>query len=336
MKKLLFILMMFTLLLGGCNTQNVIHFSDNGITFNGKAVTDKGDIYAKNDIVFYEEGKGETYGEGSDSDAHSKADADGHTVLHITRPGTYTLKGSLSKGQVAIDLGEDAKKDESAVVTLILDGVNINCDVAPAVIFYNVYECGDKENPTKDVDTASAGANVILADGSENIINGSYVARIYDPDTVENGDTSNAKKRHKYDGAFYSKMSMNIDGNGSLIINADNEGLDSEMHLTINGGDIEINSGNDGINTNEDNVSVTTLNGGKLKIKVTGKTGEGDGIDSNGWLVINSGSLIAEACSSSMDSGIDTDKGIFINIFFITSIWFHTHHLFILSNNIKK
>jgi len=126
-----------------------------------------------------------------------------------------------------------------------------------------------------------------------------------------------SKKLHKYDGAFYSKKTMNINGGdkgtGILNIKAENEGLDSERHLTINGGIINITSGNDGINTNEDNVSVTTMNGGTLNIVCDGSTGEGDGIDSNGWLVINGGTITAQACSSSGDAGIDSDKGIYIN-----------------------
>lgn len=117
------------------------------------------------------------------------------------------------------------------------------------------------------------------------------MARIYDPDSLvlsEDGMTvEDSGKLHKYDGAFYSKMSMNVDGGeagtGVLNITADNEGLDTELHLTINGGTINITSGNDGINTNEDNVSVTTVNGGSVNIQVAGETGEGDGIDSNGW-----------------------------------------------------
>lgn len=144
------------------------------------------------------------------------------------------------------------------------------------------------------MDTSAAGANVLIADGTINNVTGSYVARIYDPDSVvlsEDGMTvEDSEKLHKYDGAFYSKMSMNVDGGeagtGVLNITADNEGLDTELHLTINGGTINITSGNDGINTNEDNVSVTTVNGGSVNIQVTGETGEGDGIDSNGWLVI--------------------------------------------------
>lgn len=292
-----------------------ITLSDSGV------ITDNADaVQITNDIVYYEAGKDFTYGEGEEKDAHSKEEADAHTVVKITKPGTYSVSGKLSKGQIAVDLGEDAEDDECAVVNLILNGVDINCDVAPAVIFYSVYECGndDEESASKDVDTSKAGANVIIADDTVNTINGAYVARIYEPGTVKLSDdgksVEDADKLHKYDGAFYSKMSMNINGDsGVLNINAENEGLDSELHLTINGGNININSGNDGINTNEDNVSVTTINGGNLKINVNGSTGEGDGIDSNGWLVINGGTLVAEACSFSADAGIDSDKGIHIN-----------------------
>ena len=247
--------------------------------------------------------------------------ADTHTVVHITKPGKYVLSGNLSAGQIAVDLGEEAETDPNAVVTLILNGVDITCTVAPAIIFYNVYECGvvDEKTAIKDVDTSKAGANVIIADGTENNINGSYVAKIYKSYELNEDGTEvvDSKKLHKYDAAFYSKKTMNVDGgdkgDGILNINAENEGLDSELHLTINGGVINITSGNDGINTNEDNVSVTTVNGGTLNILCNGKTGEGDGIDSNGWLVINGGTVIAQACATSGDAGIDSDLGIYIN-----------------------
>ena len=306
-----------------------IELSDETVTVDGEVASsdDASAVYIANDIVYYEEGKDFTYGEGTEADAHSAEEADAHTVVHITQPGTYVLQGKLSAGQVAVDLGEDAEEDPNAVVTLILNGVDITCTVAPAVIFYNVYECGsaDTETASETVDTSAAGANVIIADGTENFITGSYVARIYKPDTVvlsEDGtEVEDTKKLHKYDAAFYSKMSMNISGessgvdggSGILNIDAENEGLDSELHLTINGGSINIVSGNDGINTNEDGVSVTTINGGNVTIQVDGSTGEGDGIDSNGWLVINGGTVIASACADSEDAGIDSDMGIHIN-----------------------
>ena len=165
-----------------------ISLSDSNITVNGEAVgTDSAEaVYVANDIVYYESGKDFTYGEGTEADAHSATEAAEHIVVHITKAGVYRLSGKLSGGQIAVDLGKDAKKDPDAVVTLILDGVDITCSVAPAVIFYNVYECGndDADTATKDVDTSAAGANVIIADGTVNNVVGSYVARIYEPESV--------------------------------------------------------------------------------------------------------------------------------------------------------
>ena len=304
------------------NAANIV-LDDEQITVDGEAISnsDSDAVYAANDIVFYLEGQDFTYGEGTKEDEHSQKEADAHTVVHITEPGSYVVSGSLSKGQIAVDLGEDAKEDPDAVVTLIFNNADITCEVAPAVIFYEVYECGstEEEDASNTVDTSAAGANVIIADGSENNITGSYVAKIYKSVELNEDETEvvDSKKLHKYDGAFYSKNSMNVDGeeNGTGVLNikADNEGLDTELHLTINGGNINITSGNDGINTNEDGISVTTINGGVVNIVVDGSTGEGDGIDSNGWLLINGGTVISAACSFSQDAGIDSNKGIYIN-----------------------
>lgn len=299
-----------------------ITLSDSQVQINDVAISHNPEaaVYVGADIVYYHDGTDESYGQGTDAEKHSAEEAAAHTVVTITKPGTYRLTGTLSKGQVAIDLGEDAKDDPSAVVTLILDNASVTCTVAPALIFYNVYECdrdfvaydnGEKPDyvASATVDTSKAGANVILAAGSVNTFTGSHVARIYKEGTT--------KKLHKYDGAFYSKMSMNIfgdngDDSGLLNIAADNEGLDSELHLTLNGGSIHITSQDDGINTNEDFVSVTTVNGGSLFVNA-GLGSEGDGIDSNGFLVINGGTVWTMSNDRSPDGGIDADSPILLN-----------------------
>ncbi len=276
------------------------------ITLSDEAVTcDSDAVFAAHDIIYYEDGHDETYGEGAATDAHSAEEAAAHTVVHITKPGNYRLSGTLNAGQIFVDLGENAKNDPNACVALILDNANITCTVAPAVFFYRVYECGDDENFVLAPDLSNAGAVVYLADDSVNNVKGAYVARIYEPGTTD--------KLHKYDAAFYSRCSMRIEGDtGILNIEAENEGLDTELHLTINGGNIDIASQDDGINTNEDGISVTTINDGAIRIR-GGLGAEGDGIDSNGALVINGGLLYAMANEKTGDGGIDADLGIYFN-----------------------
>ncbi|MHA7967156.1 S-layer homology domain-containing protein [Paenibacillus sp. CAU 1782] len=291
--------------------ETVIKLADSGVTVNGATASTQSSsaVYTGADIIYYKAGQGASYGEGTAVDEHDASEADAHTVVTITKPGTYRVSGTLTAGQLAIDLGEDASDDPAAVVTLILDGVDITSTVAPAVIFYNVYEPYSASQDTGGVTNLSkAGAQVILADGSVNEVSGSYVARIYKEGTT--------KKLHKYDGAFYSKMSMNISGEtagtGKLYITAENEGLDSELHLTLNSGNIYIKAQDDGINTNEDGISVTTINGGYLHVNA-GLGAEGDGIDSNGYLTINGGTVITMSNERSPDGGIDADGDITLN-----------------------
>ncbi|MBR3973857.1 MAG: carbohydrate-binding domain-containing protein [Oscillospiraceae bacterium] len=287
-------------------SETLITLSDEGIDAKGPNSLF---VFASNDIVYYEEKteyeSGNPYGEGEESDMHSADEAAAHTVVNITAPGAYRVTGKLSAGQIRIDLGEDAYDDEKAVVELILDNADITCTVAPAILFQNVYECDgdwDADTATSQVDTSAAGANLILE--GENTVHGSYVAKIFK-------DKDGEKKLWKQDGAIYSYMSLNVFGPGSLDLTAENEGLDTELHLTVNGGDITIRSDNDGINTNEDGVSVTTINAGSLHI-IAGLGAEGDGIDSNGYLVINGGHVVSSANPAS-DAGLDSDLGSYIN-----------------------
>lgn len=291
--------------------------SDEQITANGRTVsTSMSSIYPSHDVIYYEDkdfyDSGYIYGAGTDADKHTSVEAAKVTVVNITQPGVYRLSGELSNGQIRIDLGKKAKSNVNAVVTLVLDNVNINCDIAPAIIFKSVYECDttNKSRESKrDVDTSAAGANIVIADDSINNINGSHVAKIFK-------DKEGEKKRWKQDGAVFSYMSMNINGepqnSGVLNVTSDFEGISTEQHLTVNGGNINIVAQDDGINANNDRISVTTINGGNLRILAGLREEGGDGIDSNGWIVANGGTTISIGYRST-DSGIDNEKGFYAN-----------------------
>lgn len=251
---------------------------------------------------------------------HSAKEAYENAVLHITKPGTYVLKGSWH-GQINVNLGEDSFDDETQKVTLILDGVDIECSVSSAIVFEEVYECDntweEKEKYSYMVDTSDAGANIVIADDSENNVSGTNVFRILKTQYKDDDSTDTypaQKKRLKTDGALYSYRSLNISGqekgNGVLNVTSGFEGLNSELHLSINSGNVNIFSQDDGINVNEDGVSVLTVNGGNLHI-CAGLGAEGDGVDSNGFLVINGGNVISSA-NPAADSGLDSDFGSYV------------------------
>ena len=67
-----------------------IVLSDDGIIVDGKAVStdESAAVHTAHDIVCYESGRDFTYGEGTEADEHTAEEAEAHTVVHITQPGT--------------------------------------------------------------------------------------------------------------------------------------------------------------------------------------------------------------------------------------------------------
>ena len=152
--------------------------------------------------------------------------------------------------------------------------------------------------------------NIDTSDNSAiaNINTGELVINIPNntTNTLKDGGSS------ELDGCIYSEGKLTINGSGKLNIygrQEEGEGIaTTDNDITINGGNIYIESNDDGINAGGDNGGIININGGNIHVKASG-----DGIDSNGSIIINGGTVYTIGSSQGGDAGIDADKDFLIN-----------------------
>ncbi|MBQ3079759.1 MAG: carbohydrate-binding domain-containing protein [Clostridia bacterium] len=257
-------------------SETVIAFDGGEITVNGEAITEN----PENSV--YLAYRNETHEDVPEAlkDLYNK-------VITITDEGKYRISGTIADAQIAV------KAEDTDRVALILDGIDITCRTASAIIGYSAY---DPRVP------GEYGLTIVLEEGSMNKVTGSHTKKRSDDDV-------------KFDGAIDSMVSLGFEGTGSLTVDADNEGIEVKFgHMTIHSGVFTIHACDDPLNVSEDGVGTLTVNGGYLYSAVKPVAGgEGDGIDSNGYIIFNGGTIINLAHPESMDSGIDSDMGSVIN-----------------------
>lgn len=288
----------FLFLLGGCSAQTTeytpsptetpateagtavsIVLSENSITVDGQALSPSSDGAVQMGQSLY----------------NAAEEGDSATAVVITQPGTYCLSGTLSDGQIAVDLGAEAVDDPAAVVTLILDGVDITCSTAPALVISRAYECADTQAKitAAQVDTRAAGVRLVLADGSENALSSTSAGA---------------------EGALTTAVSLNLSGqetgDGLLSVTSRSAGISGAVHLTLDGGRLMVQAQGAALQVQEEALSVITINDGKYFLN-GGLSGTGDGAASQGYLVINGGEVVALAAGQGLSavSGIQIQGG---------------------------
>lgn len=105
---------------------------------------------------------------------------------------------------------------------------------------------------------------------------------------------------------------------GYILISSCFEGLEAEI-ITYNGGYADIYSANDGINTSSStggfgwSDSAFYMNGGECHVYVFGSSNIGDGVDSNGAIVISGGYITSSTSGYTQENGMDSGSSFVVN-----------------------
>ena len=219
----------------------------------------------------------------------------GDTVT-ITQGGFYTVRGTLTDGQLIV-----AADDAADHVTLTMDGASMSCsDSSPLVV-----QSADKTTivlAEGTTTTISDTANYVFADGTDE-----PNAAIFSKDdlTIEGDGTLVVKGNYK--NAINCKDDLKIHG-GTFDITAANHGLRGKDSVRISGGHFTIRAGGDGMqsdNTEDTTRGYITIDDGTFDI-----TAANDGIQAETALSINGGTftLVTGGGSGSSPSSSDTNS----------------------------
>ncbi len=294
-KQLITMLVLLSLCVSitGCTKQNKTSASDTTTTQSETTLMSNINIYSgKSESV----GKADTFVELGDN---ITVDGKGATVennkVTITSAGTYSIKGSLTDGQIIVNVGDDDK------VNIILNGVNITCSNSSPIYVMN-----------------SKKTVISLADNTENYIKDGEAYVFED----ESSDEPNAAIFSKSDLTFIGNGSLDVDANynngitskddlkiesGNITVNSVADGLRGKDSVVITAGNIIINSGQDGIKSNNDEdleKGYILIEGGKINI-----TSVEDGIQAETNALVKDGEITINSGGGSKNAVSKNDKG---------------------------
>lgn len=206
----------------------------------------------------------------------------------ITKAGTYSVSGKVEDGQILVDAGAEDK------VYLILNGADIKCSNSAPIYVKNAKK-----------------AIISLADGTENNITDgeTYVfedessndpnAAIFSKDDMTIIGTGKLTVNANYNNGIVSKDDLKIQS-GNIVVNTKNNGIKGKDCINVTDGNITINSKGDGMkadNTTDETKGYIYIEGGKINI-----TSGQDGIQAETELLIADGDITIKTGGGSENS----------------------------------
>ena len=237
----------------------------------------------------------------------------------IVKGGSLTLNagGDGLKSDKALNATLGFVSVENGTINIVSGGDAIQAETN-ALIFGGNFNliCGGGSTSVVGADTSAKGikgAAGVVIDGGALVINSADDAVHSDGTITVNGGSLVVSTG---DDGIHADVSITIN-NGEINITKSYEGIEAPI-ITINNGDIHVVSSDDGVNLGVDPHTIPPpgqpgarfslysgsyylyINGGYLAVNALG-----DGIDSNGAVVLNGGVVIVDGPSSDMNSALD-------------------------------
>lgn len=282
-------------------------------------ITSVGDAIKGRDSLFISSGTF-TIVAGADGLQSTNEEEEGKGILTI-ESGTFTITAAADGIQAATDLqilGGD--------FTITTGGGSANSSTTSEA--WGTWGAPTEEAATTTTEETTS-AKGLKATGSLAISGGTFVLDTSDDalhtnDTIQitGGDFTIASG----DDGIHADNTVTID-DGTIDINQSYEGIEA-TEITLNGGDIALTTSDDGINaaggndasavsgrpgestftSTAEGAGLLTINGGTLVVNASG-----DGLDSNGSIEMNDGTVIVNGPTDSMNGTLDYDSTFNIN-----------------------
>ena len=232
------------------------------------------------------------------------------TTATITASGVYEIDGTLSDGQILVDVDKD--KDDG-MVHVVFNGMNVtNSKNSPFAVMgakdVRIFIVKDTQNSLTDT------ANYVFTDGADE-----PNAALYSKSDLKIAGYGTLTVKGSYNDGISSKDDLDIDG-ATLVVNAKDDGIRGKDSVVIRGGNITVTSGGDGIKS--DNTEALTLSsneddpyenirgyikvkGGKLTVTSTG----GDGIHAISYIEIKNGIIDIQSGGGSIIEATSGSSG---------------------------
>jgi hypothetical protein len=167
------------------------------------------------------------------------------TTATITAPGSYSIRGSLTDGQIAINASTEG------LVEIILEGVSISNTTSAAIHIIN-----------------ASFTSIVLADQTQNYLSDASQYMYADP------------SQNEPDGCLFSADSLAISGSGTLTVYGNyNDAIVSQDKLVIYGGTLRVISKDDGIRGKD----CLLMKGGNLTLTTGGDGLKSDHLSDPNW-----------------------------------------------------